>query len=188
MDNSSAQQPETIEKVTINWLSAIQKGAVIGVVGFVIMLIAYFVSFELLVAWWFGILILLLTVALIIIFGRQERNNLYGGYLEFFDAWKVLMAMAIGSLLVSVPCQYLLYNVIDPELGSKMAEAAVEQASKWMGDAATDEVLDQMRENMADQFNFSIGTLLINTAKALPFYAIGNLLLALFVRRKRELF
>ena len=132
-------------------------GFIIGIVGIIIGVLAYMAGESLMVKWWFGIIILVINIGLIIYSGIQYRASI-GGYMDFKTAFSVtfltfLMAGILGTIFTII-----LYQVIDPELPVRLTQAAIEQTEQMMNNfgAQQESINEQMgliKEKMANQFS-----------------------------------
>jgi hypothetical protein len=156
-------------------------GAALGfVMNFAIYFIDYtwFVSFSLL-----GV-ILLLTAVFMFLAAKTDRD-LNGGVITFGGAFKsaflTSVILAIGSLVSSI----ILFQFIDPDLGMKITDAALEKAVGMMERfGAPADAIDQAVADMDGQEeNYTLVGQLKQTAKGLIFYAIMAAIVAAIVKR-----
>ncbi|WP_425392578.1 DUF4199 domain-containing protein [Ekhidna sp.] len=165
---------------------AIKSGVMLGVIGIVLTLLFYIVDPTLLAQWWVGILILLLSLALVAYFGIQHRKEI-GGYMAFGKAWVYSMQLFVVAGLLGTIFNILLYNVIDPELPAIVAEQAVENAESMMRNFGMpedqmDEALEKARTDTLDRF--SVQGSLIGFLWGLIIYAILSLITGAIIKKK----
>ena len=164
-------------------------GFIIGIINIIIGVLAYMVGESLMVKWWFGLLVLVINIALLVYSGNQYRASL-GGYMNFKTAFSVTFVTFVIAGILGTIFNILLYQVIDPELPGRLSKAAVEQAEKMMTNmgASTDRVDEQLsaiEERMDGQFSlmgqlkgFGIGIII---------YAVISLILGAILKKSEKL-
>lgn len=166
---------------------AIKFGVIMGGIGFVITLLLYAVDYTLLADWKVGLLILCIFIGLIIYAGINYRGQI-GGFIAFGKAFQhAFIALAIAGL-IGVLGNMLLYTVIDPELPTKLADAAVEKTAAMMEsfgapEESIDEAVEKMKEDMPS--NFGPLGLLKSYLWGLIFYAVIAAISGLIVRKNQ---
>jgi hypothetical protein len=182
--------PEAPFKLDIK--SATIKGVYIGVFSILLFVALYAAGIQYLSNPMYSLMILFPPLGLLIYLGIQERKVVYGGYLEYMQAYQVLLVMCIVSSVVYQLFSVLMFKVVDPELATKMADGVIEFTKSMMPDGADqdqmDEVYDKTRSDLMEQLSFSPLQILYSLSKVIVGYAVFNFILALFVRRKREMF
>jgi hypothetical protein len=167
--------------------AAVKPGLTIGLISLAITYLAYFIDSSLLASGWFGMVSLVIMVALIIHFGIQYRNEI-GGFMTFGAAFNFSFITVIISGIVSMIGMLLLYQVIDPSLPQVLADEAFRtqlSAMESLGanpDALPPAQLEEMRKATADSFTVmgqvkGFGFLLI-------FYAIVALILGAILKKR----
>jgi hypothetical protein len=167
---------------------AIRFGAILGVISAIIGLLLYVVDPTLMIKWWFGLIMIAVSLGFIIYAGITYRKSI-GGYIEFGPAFiHGFVTFAIAGLIGTV-MNLLLYTVIDPELPEVLTDAAVEQAMSMAESfGAPPEAMEQAAENARAQTEGQFTPM--GVAKSyfisLIFYAILSLITALIVRRREK--
>lgn len=167
--------------------AAIKPGLTIGLLSLAITYIAYFIDSTLLASGWFGLVSLVIMVALIIYFGIQYRSEI-GGFMTFGTAFNFSFISMIISGIVGLIGLILLYQVVDPSLPQVLADEAFQTSLKTMEsfganpDALPPAQLEEMRKATGDSFTLmgqikGFGFLLI-------FYAIVALILGAILKKR----
>ncbi|MEP1033779.1 DUF4199 domain-containing protein [Ekhidna sp.] len=164
---------------------AIKSGLMLGVIGIVLTLLIYIVDPTFLVSMWM-LLFFLIFIVLVSYFGIQHRKEI-GGYMAFGKAWIYSMQLLVVAGIVATIFNILLYNVIDPELPSMLADQSVENAEAMMSrfgmpEDQMDEALEKTRTDTLDRFTVmgSIKGFLVG----LIFYAILSLITGAIIKKK----
>lgn len=167
--------------------AAIKPGLTIGLISLAITYIAYFVNSSLLASGWFGLISLVIMIALIIYFGIQYRTEI-GGFMTFGAAFNFSFITMVISGIVGLIGIILLYQVVDPSLPQVLADEAFQTSLDTMEsfgaspDAIPPSQLEEMRQATADGFTVmgqikGFGFLLI-------FYAIVALILGAILKKR----
>jgi uncharacterized membrane protein len=181
LENEELEQPKTPLQ------HAVKFGLILGMVGAVITLLLYVIDPTLLVNIWM-LLLLLLFMGLVVYGGITYRKEI-GGYIDFGPAYIHGFTVFVMMGVIGLAVNFLLYNVVDPNLPETLTEASVENARGMMerfGAPADsiDEALEQTRTDTEASFtNFGlIKSFLIS----LIVYAVLTLITALIVRRQEK--
>ncbi|HYG18305.1 MAG TPA: DUF4199 domain-containing protein [Ohtaekwangia sp.] len=164
---------------------SLRSGAIIGVIGVAVMAISYVVDESLLANWKILVVMLVMYIGLVIYLGIRYRNQA-GGFMSYGQAFLHGFVMLATAGLIGVLFNGILYSLIDPGLGQRLAEITIEKTSEMMrGFGASENDIDQaiakMEEDMPKQFSF-VGQLK-GYLWGLIMYAIISLISALFVRK-----
>ena len=124
---------------------ALKFGFIIGIINIIIGVLAYMIGEALMVKWWFGLLIIVINIALVVYSGNQFRSSL-GGFMNFKKAFSVTFLTLLFAGVIGTAFNILLYHVIDPELPSRLLKAALEQSERMMTNlgAPADRIDEQM--------------------------------------------
>ena len=182
------QQNEEIQERQTPVQNALRSGAIWGAIGVIIVLLLYVVDTTLMIKWWFGLIMLGLSIGYIIYAGISYRKDI-GGYIDYGPAFvHGIVTLAIAGLIGSI-FNLLLYTVIDPSLPETLTDAAVEQAMSMAegfgaSGAALDDAVERAREQTAGQFS-AMGVIK-GYFIALIFYAVLAAISGLIVRRREK--
>lgn len=170
-----------------------RSGSLLGLVGVILLLISYlfmeaiYTSFMLMSSW--GILVLIVTFAIALIFGFRWRKSV-GGYASYKDAFTFMFLMLLLSGVINLAMEVVLYHVIEPDFQKQTMTMIIETTEEFMYDMGTpqsqiDETIDQMEEG---NVNLSVMER-IGTFKWRPIiYLLMALFLALFVKKEKPIF
>ena len=164
---------------------AAKSGLTLGLIGVIITLLIYFVEAKLLANIWVGIGILVTILALVLVFGIGFRKQC-GGFLSFKHAFFYSLIVLLSAGLVNQAFNYLLFNVIDPELVEIVADAAIENTQAVMEKFnLPDEEVDKALENTKDQIvnQYTIGGIVKTYFWSIIVYAIISLITGAIIKR-----
>ena len=135
---------------------AIKSGIIIGVITIVITLLMYLVDPTVMASMVAGLGILAISLGLVAYFGIQYRNE-EGGFMPFGKSWIYSMQAFVIAGLIGTIFRILLFNVIDPELSTIVADAMIENQESMMSsfgmpEDQMEEALDKARESTLDGF------------------------------------
>ena len=164
-------------------------GFIIGIVGIIIGVLAYMAGESLMVKWWFGIIILVINIGLIIYSGLQYRASI-GGYMNFKTAFSVTFLTFLVAGILGTIFTIILYQVIDPELPGRLTKAAIEQTEQMMSNfGAPQETIDEqmvaIEERMVNQF--SLMGQIKGFGIALIIYAVVGLIIGAIIKKSEKI-
>lgn len=168
---------------------ALKSGLYIGIFNAILTLLIYVIDPTIMVSMWFGIIILVINLALVIYFGSQYRKSV-GGYLSFGPSFGHGYVTLVAAGLISIIFQILLYTVIDPELPELLARTSIENTVSMMesmgvSGSELDEQMYAMEESTKERFGVS--GLLMGFVWSLLIYAIVALITGAFVKRNEPI-
>jgi hypothetical protein len=167
--------------------AALKPGLIIGLLALAFTYIAYFIDSTLLGSMWLGLLSLVISIVLIIYFGKQYRTEI-GGFMSFGTAFNFSFAVMVVSGVVGLIGQILLYHVIDPSLPKVLADVAFDNSMKMMEsfgqnpDSLPPATLDEIRNSTLS--SFSIGGQIKGFGFVLIISAIIALILAAVLKKR----
>lgn len=166
--------------------AALKAGVILGLVTLVIYYVAYFVDVTLLTSGWYGFVVLLISLTLVIYFGIEYRKEI-GGYMTYGVAFQFVFITFIVSGLIGILGNVLLFHVIDPALPVVLADAQLESTLALMdrfggGDAFTGAQIQQMRSDLIE--SRTIFGLVKTFAWSLILYAIIALILGAILKKR----
>ena len=125
------EQYEEIEEAKTPLQHGLKFGLIIGMVGAIINILIYVVDPSYLANMWYGIIMLLVFLGLVIYGGISYRNEI-GGYIDFGPAYIHGFTTFVIMGIIGLALNLLLHNVIDPNLGDTLTDASIEQTTKMM--------------------------------------------------------
>lgn len=170
--------------------NAIKPGIYFGLISIILMVLIYLIDPTLIIKWWFGLLMIPVSIAIVCYFGIEYRKS-QGGYLPFKDAFIFCLSVFIISGVLSTLFNLLLYTVIDPGLPELITDATVEQTEQMMisfgaPEESIDPALEQVREETPKRFS-AIGQLK-TFGWSLIGYAVFSLIAGAIVKKKKPEF
>jgi hypothetical protein len=164
---------------------ALKWGFICGAVTIVFTVLLYVIDYSLMVQIKFALIGLVIGLGLVSYAGIEYRKAV-GGFLPFGKAWQVSFITFAVSGLIYVLFNMLLYFVIDPELPSKLVDAAVENQRAMMENfgAPADQIdgeLEKARGRTENQFKF--GGMLMGYGISLIIYTVLSLITGLIARK-----
>lgn len=166
--------------------AAVKPGVVIGLILTVLTYLLYFVDYSLLASQWTGLVSLVIYAGLVIYFGIQYRREI-GGFINFGPAFLFAFYSLLIMTVISTIGSMLLFLILDPGLGEKMADIGLQNTVAIMdrfgaGDALSTDQLDEIREGIVKGYTF---TGLIKSAGIVSvFYALISLILGAIIKKK----
>tara|TARA_B100000965_G_scaffold387523_1_gene390985 strand:- start:319 stop:873 length:555 start_codon:yes stop_codon:yes gene_type:complete len=170
----------------INYNEEVLKGGlIVAGVSILVTMLTYIINVELMVAWWYGLIALAISMGLVIYIGISLRNAI-GGYMSYKESLKFTFLVLTVSYLVGAIFNIILYNVIDPGLPETLKELTVENTVAMMeGFGAPQEVIDASIpeiEKSIDENTTPIG-ILKATPWGLLFIFIFAVIASIFVKK-----
>ena len=165
--------------------ASIKAGLITGLILTVITFICYFIDYRTLGAGWLGFVTLAIYCGLIIYFGIQYRKEL-GGFMNFGTGFQFSFFSLLIMLVVTTLGNMLLFFVVDPGLGERMADVGLENALDMMenfgvGDISADQ-MDEIEKGILDGYTPS--GMLKGAGFMIVFYAILALILGAIIKKK----
>ncbi len=165
-------------------------GLILGGISILFTVILYGLGTEYMVNWKVGLTVLAVFIAALVYAGLRFRKKINGGYLKYWEAFRLVFFLMIASTIVSSLFSLLMSTVIDPELPQKMKEATIQatiSSMEYWG--APQDVIDRTIDKMQNEpTGFTMEKLLWGILNTLIFASILSLILSLFIRKKRPVF
>jgi len=140
---------ENQEVEVTNTQHSLKWAAILGLVSIIISLMAYLIDITLIVQSYWPFVLLVIFLAIPIYAGRDFRSKI-GGYMSFKDAFlHGFVVLAVGIFIGTV-FDYILFNVIDPEIIPMLVEVQMENSMKMMESfgGGNAEMMDGMAEGV----------------------------------------
>ncbi|WP_448520442.1 DUF4199 domain-containing protein [Rhodoflexus sp.] len=166
--------------------TAIRYGLMLAAVGIVVQLLIYVVNVELMASMISSFVILLISIALIIYFARLLRQA-RGGFATFGEMFSDIFIMLMISAVAGIIFNYMLYNVIDPDLAETMKRAVIKNSESMfaklgMSGEQVDAALAEIeKQDMSMTTGKSLQTLLGQGV----FYAIISAIMAAIMKKNK---
>ena len=146
--------------------------------------LCYVISLELLVNFWFNLLVLPLVI---IVFGvisiSKSKKNL-GGFISFKEAFTSYFITILIGLLISSVVSIVLFNFVDTEAAGELKEIVVEKTISMMERfSAPPETIATQIEALEAQDTFSFKTQFLQFLQGLLFFTIIGLIAAAIMKK-----
>ena len=156
----------------------IKYSIILALISIIITTLIYIIDETMMVKWWFGLISLAISFALLIYFGMTIRNEA-GGFMKFKTAFTLIFLIVFFSTIISSAYNLVLYSVIDPDLGSRLTEALIEQQTQILENFGVPaDQMDEQLNRIREQDSFSVPSLLKSSGIA---SIIGALIMGLIV-------
>lgn len=174
--------------IQTTWLKhAMKNGLILGGIHMLIFLMLYAFLPSKLTGFSYIFVILVLNFGFTIYQGGQWRKEI-GGFMDYGSAFKYAFVLLICNGLLGLVFGIALL-LIDPSFPTIMAESQRDTSLYWAGFfGAPEETLDQMREQMDIEVlaeGYTIVKSLIGYGVGVCLYAVGALIMALFIRKNQ---
>lgn len=174
-----------METASTPFQAAIKAGVITGLIMTVISFLCYFINYELLGATWLSVASFLIYCGLIIFFGTEYRKEL-GGFMNFGTAFQFTFISLIIMMVVTIFGNMLLFLVLDPGLGERMADLNMENTLTMMDSFGAAELssdqMDEMRKGFSEAY--TAWGMIKGAGILLIFYAILALILGAIIKKK----
>jgi len=165
--------------------AALKAGLITGLFLTAFSFVCYFIDYKLLGAAWLGIATLVIYCGLVIYFGTEYRKEL-GGFMNFGTAFQFSFFSLLIMLAITTLGNMLLFMVVDPTLGEKMADVGLENTLKIMdsfgaGDLPSEQ-MDEIKNGILDGYT-PLG-MLKGAGFMVIFYAVVSLILGAIIKKK----
>jgi len=165
--------------------SAINYGVYLAIILILFTVIGYAFKLDLLVNYWFMLLILPVTIIAFGVVSTAKAKSMLGGFMSFkqaFTAYFIPVALAVSaSTLFSI----LLFNFIDPEAAEQIKQILIDKTQSFMeGVGATQTQIEESIRPIREQDTFAFTTQLRSLAQSLVFFIVIGLIVALIMKKK----
>ena len=150
-----------------------------ALISVILSLVAYILGVELLVGWQLGLAQSVLIITTMIVVSRAIRRD-EGGFISYWRVFQHIMLSMICILCASTLFNYVLFNVINPELVDVVVDISLEKVEEMMisfglaGDLLQETLIETEKE-------IRNGYSLIGSIKGIIFSSIFGSLIALIV-------
>ena len=164
---------------------AINYGTYLSIILVLFTVIGYAFKLDLLVNYWFMLLILPIAIIAFGIVSSAKAKSLLGGFISFkkaFTAYFIPVAMAV---VISTIFSVILFNFIDPDAAEQLKEILITKTQSFMESmGAPQSEIDKNTNLMLEQDTFAVSTQLRSLAQSLIFFIVIGLIVALIMKKK----
>ena len=156
-----------------------QHGGMAALISVILSLVAYILGVELLLGWQLGLAQVALIITTMIVVSRAIRLD-EGGYISYWRVFQHIMLSLLCILCASTLFNFVLFNVINPELVDVVVDISLEKAEEMMisfgleGDLLQETLIDTEKE-------IRNGYTLMGSIKGIVFSSIFGGIIALIV-------
>ena len=175
----------------LNQLAA-KNGLIVGLIGFVITILTYYMAPALLGSPMYGIALMFVSLILYIIFTLDLRKKI-GGYWSFKDALRGIFLMGFVAGIVGLAANYIFYNVIEPNAYDKISGFVSQGLSETyeklgMNQEQIDDTIEKMQDSLKSQYSPTILDLLKSLGLAILLEFVLSLIFAAIFKKDRPVF
>ncbi len=180
METSDSNQPTLISH-------GIKFGAILSALSTIIVLGLYAVDYTIMATLGFVLIVIAIGIGFVIYAGINYRKSI-GGYIPYGQAFLHCLIVLGVSGLISMAFNFILYNVIDPELPQRLSEIIIANQEDLLTNFNTpqrdiDIKIAEMKEDVPN--NFTTVGLILGYFKAYIGYIIIALIAGLIVRKNK---
>ena len=147
-------------------------------------LVAYIVDLTLMTNVWFGIILWVVTIGLMVASAIQAKKAL-GGFIEFRDAFGAFMITYLLHAALSTLFVIILFNVVDTDAAARLNEITIEASVGMMEKfGAPEEAIDQSIEQLESTNTFGVWPQVRGFLTGIIVYAVIGLIVAAIVKKK----
>lgn len=171
---------------------ALNNGLLVGILSALLGILVYYISPASMGSTFFGIAMMLVSLAIYIYFTIDLRKKI-GGFWSFREALRGIFLMAFVAGLVLTLINFVFYKFIEPEAFEKISgvvQANLEQTYSRFGmDQETiDKTMEQVMEKMRSQFDPSFTDLLKNLGIGILIQFVMSLIFAAIFKKEQPVF
>jgi hypothetical protein len=162
-------------------------GAICGLLAVVLMYGSWAMGLNTFVAFQFYTNFIPYMIIIIIVGGLQVRKQ-NGGILPYSQALKFSFLCYVVVAVITAIATYILYNVIDKELGPKSMQVAMEKTRAMMEKfgASEDDIAKAMARTEEGSKETTLGRILLGTGLFLIWDFCKSLLISLVIRKEEK--
>lgn len=159
-------------------------GVIAGIVSVLITTIVYSVDLSLMTKWWFGLIVIAISLGISIALLSKTKKELKGNF-TFKEAFTTYFICSVIGTLISVLFTIVLFNFIDPAAKETLKELILEftkNIMQKMGAPASE--MNKALKEIASKDSYSIVEQLKGSVFSIAFSAILGLILAAIFKSK----
>ncbi|MCJ0743831.1 DUF4199 domain-containing protein [Pedobacter montanisoli] len=166
---------------------ALKNGLIWGIINIVIFLISWYVMPSIMGSYTYGILTMLIGIALAIFFCLDMRKKA-GGYWTFSQALGPIFVTFLLSMAIMYIFNIAFGKYIDPSYPTTMKEMVLSKSESTMkslglSDEDTAKALESTEKSLDKQFSPSFGQAIVGFGISAVMYFIGALIFALIFKK-----
>lgn len=159
-------------------------GIILGIILSLITVFAYAFMLSLYTKGWFGILMLIIVVAVGVI-AAVNSKKLLGGFISFKEAFTSYFIVVLIGTLISTLVAIIIFNFIDPDAAVTLQEMMLDNMRQTLeGFNVPEASISEAIAKASESSMFSLGAKLQQYAINLVVFCVIGLIVALAVRKK----
>ncbi len=166
---------------------AIKYGFLMGLISVIMTLSIYFFDPAMFASISYGVISVVLMLVMLFLFANMARNE-NGGSFTYTEAFLTLLVMIVVSTVLANLFNYVLYNMIDPNLSELIKKQVIENTSNLLQKMGVQgEELDKALEEIEKQdTSFTAKSMFVSTGGSIAMGAILAALGGLAIKNKRN--
>ncbi|WP_410221071.1 DUF4199 domain-containing protein [Pedobacter sp.] len=166
---------------------ALKNGLIWGIINIVIFLVSWYIMPSIMGSYTFGIITMLIGIALAIFFTLDMRKKA-GGYWTFNQALGPIFVTFLLSMAIMYIFNIAFGKYIDPSYPTTMKEMVMSKSESTMkslglSDEDTAKALESTEKSLDKQFSPSFGQAIVGFGISAVMYFIGALIFALIFKK-----
>ena len=175
------EKKATIKSIALNY------GLYLGGFLSLFTVLGYALNLELLVNFWFTLLLLPIIIIIVGIVSTAKSKSILNGFLSFKQAFSSYFITVAVGLMLSTVMTLIIFNFIDPEAAVELKTILVEKSINMMeGFGAPPEAIAENVEKIESQDTFGLATQLRSLAQSLIFFTVIGLIVAAIMKKNPE--
>lgn len=171
---------------------ALSNGLLIGGISAILNILIYYIYPQMMGATMFGILMMVVALALYVFFTIDLRKKI-GGFWSFKEAMKGIFLMSFIAGLLGIVINFVFYKFIEPGAFEKISGIITENLSATyekigMDQETIDKTIEKVLESMKSQFDPGFGDILKNLGVAVIIQFIMSLIFAAIFKKEAPIF
>ncbi len=163
-------------------------GLALGLINVALSLAILLIDYHLLTSTWFGVLPLIINIAVLVVAGYELRK-LHGGYLPFKEAFVSTFLIIVIAGAISLLYNILVFTVFSPEMADALHQDVIDRTAGMMeGFGADDTLIDQTIADLETNNPYSIGNLMVGYGYSLILGLVLALIIGAIVKKKQPEF
>ncbi|MDA0729594.1 MAG: DUF4199 domain-containing protein [Bacteroidetes bacterium] len=167
---------------------SLNHGVLAALVNFGLVMAIYLIDINLMVAWWFSLIALMIVPVFMFMSGTAARKA-DGGVLSFGSGFQVVLITAVVTQFLSALLTWVLYTVIAPELPGILTDLVMEKTAGVMETFGVPaEIAKTQMEELETTLpeSYKLSGLMKNSGYGLLMWAVVSLIVAAIVKRKPQ--
>ena len=173
------------------WKEALNWGLIVGIISIILSVVLYVFDFKPINFTNMGILFLLsmiVSIVALVYAVKAYRNNVYGGFISFKDAFVFGLLVMIVASIISSFYSFIFFSYIDPDYLISVVEGTRQSIEEFMLNRgmSEDDVAKAMEKAAEEPIPTPLKSSLQSIISGSIFGAILSLIIAAIMKKKNE--